>query len=440
MYKLKVRGGNPLRGTVPISGSKNAVLPILAATLLAEGPVTLRNVPMLSDVELMLDILDELGVATEVSGDVIHTEVVETHCSRASYELVSRMRASFCVLGPLVGRRKQAEVPLPGGCVIGQRPVGLHVKGLKALGADLSIAHGSILANAGDGLRGDSVYLGGPHGSSVTGTANVLMAAVLARGTTIIEQAACEPEVADLAKFLVAMGANIEGIGSPRLVIHGVEGLTGCEYSVIPDRVEAETYAIGAVLTRGDVTLDGVRAEDMSAVLEGLREAGATIERLEDERVRIIGPDHRPLPLDVSTHVYPGFPTDAQAQLMAMCAVADGISVITENIYPDRFMHVAELGRMGAQIRKAGNAAIIRGVERLSGAPVTASDLRAGAGLVLAGLAASGETEVFGVHHIDRGYEGLELKLQALGGDVERVEWQPRRRKGDRPLSRRVAA
>ena len=427
---IVVQGGRRLTGTVRASGAKNAVLPILAATLLADGPCEIHNVPDLSDVHLMLEILQELGVQTSFEQGVVRTLVVDETISTAPYELVNAMRASICVLGPLLAKRKRAKVAQPGGCVIGARPIDLHVKGLKALGADLQTVHG-FLEGSTDGLKGSLIFLGGPFGSTVTGTANVMMAAALAAGTTIVEQAACEPEVEDLANFLIAMGADIQGAGTPRVTVRGVPQLTGARHRVIPDRIEAETFMIAAAITAGDITVDDCRPDHMVAVTEVLREAGASVDVLAPTKVRVRGTRYVRA-VDVTTFAYPGYPTDAQAQIMALMAIADGISVVTDKIYPDRYMHMAEYNRMGAQIRKIGSTAVVQGVEFLSGAPVKATDLRASAGLILAGLVADGETQMHQVHHLDRGYDRMEHKLVQLGAEIRRERREPRRRASDR--------
>lgn len=419
MEKIIVEGGHPLKGAVEVRGSKNAALPILFSTLLTDQPCTIRNVPALRDVDTTLTILSELGMRSgrALDGSI---QISEESAERvtAPYNFVRQMRASICCLGPLLARRKMAKVSKPGGCVFGVRPVDLHLKGLAALGADIHVTHGYIEATAKE-LRGARVYLGGPFGSTVLGTANVLMAATLAKGTTVIEAAACEPEVADLANCLASMGARIEGIGTPRLVIHGVEELGGTDYRVIPDRIEAGTLLLAGAMTRGDVVVRGAVVDHLSAVLDLLVQVGLKISAEEDTvRVRTNGSFH---PVDVTTLPYPGFPTDLQAQIMALLSLADGISVVTEKIYPDRFIHVAELGRMGARIRKEGPIAIIDGVKKLSGAPVMASDLRASACLLLAGLVAAGTTEVHRVYHLDRGYERIEERLSALGAKIRRA-------------------
>lgn len=423
MDKFLIKGGQPLKGSVTVSGSKNAALPILAATILANGKSIIKGVPRLADVETMSQILRELGleVKRKPNGD-IEVEVKDESSSTARYELVKTMRASICVLGPLLAKRKNARVSLPGGCVIGVRPIDLHEKGLRALGAKMDYQHGYVIARA-KRLTGQEIYLGGAFGSSVTGTANILMAATLAEGKTVIENAACEPEVQDLAVFLTRMGAKIQGIGTPRLIIEGVESLQGTTHTVIPDRIEAGTFMVASAITGGQITIQNCRLEHLAAVVDKLKEIGMEIVKTSDTEYEVYR-TRKLKAMDISTLPYPGFPTDMQAQLMALLALADGISVITEKIYPDRFMHVAELSRMGARIRKEGSYAIIHGVKRLSGAPVMASDLRASAALVLAGLAAEDTTEVQRVYHIDRGYEKIEEKLRNLGADIKRVQQQ----------------
>ncbi len=420
MDRLSIEGGVPLMGEVEVSGAKNAVLPILAATLLADGPCEIGGVPDLKDVHTMLAILRGLGVDAERHADgSVTTEVRDESATRAPYELVKTMRASICVLGPLLGKRKRAEVSFPGGCVIGPRPIDLHVAGLEAIGARLELEGGYIV---GDGrrMKGAEVYLGGAFGPTVTGTANVLMAAVLAPGVTVIEHAACEPEVADLARFLVKMGARIDGIGSPSLTIEGVDSLRGASHRVIPDRIEAGTFMAAAAITHGDVVLKGAEPTHLTAATAALRRMGVVVERLAGRGLRVTCPD-RIQPTDLVTLPHPGFPTDLQAQFLAALSVADGNSFVTEKIYPERFMHVAELTRMRARIRKEGPTAIVEGVDHLSGAPVMASDLRASAALVVAGLAARGTTTVDRVYHIDRGYERIEDKLRGLGARITRV-------------------
>jgi len=420
--KLIVEGGRTLEGAIRISGAKNAALPLVVATLLSEGRCVLSNVPDLKDVRTLVEILGEVGLSVErrPSG-VMVTRVTSEDCSTARYELVTQMRASIYLLGPLLAKRGYAKVSLPGGCVIGLRPVDLHVKGLRALGADIRLEKGYIIARAPKGgrLRGGHVFLGGPMGSSVGATANTLMAASLADGKTVIEGAACEPEIGDLARFLNRMGATIEGIDTPRLVITGVPRLHGARASVMPDRIEAGTYMFAAAAAGGEIVLEDVRLEHLGAVVDRLTEMGVRV--VEDEpgivRVTRDGPLQ---PVKVTTLPYPGYPTDTQAQLVSAVTLASGISVVTEKIYPDRFMHLAELNRMGADIHKEGGSAIIRGVDRLCGTDVMASDLRAGAALVIAGLAAEGQTCVHRVYHIDRGYESIETKLSAVGASIRR--------------------
>jgi len=421
MDALVITGGRRLTGKVRASGSKNAALPIMAASILADEPLVLKGVPNLADIRTMGRLLSQLGVKVErkKGGTMVLKSPSRSRRNRAPYKIMKTMRAGICVLGPLLARRGKAEVSLPGGCAIGDRPVDLHLKGLRWLGGRIEIEHGYI-AGSCQRLRGTEMYLGGPFGSSVTGTANILMAATLAKGTTVIDCAACEPEVQDLARVLQKMGACIDGIGSPRLVIEGVDRLGGCEHRVIPDRIEAGTFLVAGAATRGDVTVEGARWNDLFALVHALNEMGAEVEH-EDGTIRATA-RRRLRSIDVTTLPFPGFPTDLQAQMMAALARADGISVVTEKIYPDRFMHVAELARMGAEIRKHSNAAVVHGTERLSGAPVMASDLRASAALVIAGLMASGQTRVSRVYHLDRGYDRLEQKLRSLGARIRRVK------------------
>ncbi len=418
MDKILVHGGHALNGSVRISGSKNSALPILAAALLTRELCVIHNVPDLSDIHYMLQILSHLGAHVErASGTVrIQAEKIKTE---APYEIVRKMRASVCVLGPLLGREKEAVVSLPGGCVIGDRPIDLHLKGFEALGAVSRIEHGNVRIFAGE-LRGATMNLRGKQGPTVLGTDNVMMAAVLAEGTTIIESAAAEPEVVDLANFLNKMGAKIEGAGTRRIVIQGVKELHGAEHSVIPDRIEAGTYLVAGAIMGSDVTLRRVEPAHLGSVIETVRESGYTIETTSDT-IRIKG-NAAPKPLTLTTEPFPGFPTDMQAQMCALLCATSGISVISETIFPQRFMHVSELKRMGADITLNGHTAIIKGVPMLSGAPVMASDLRASAALVLAGLRAEGTTEVNRVYHIDRGYESIDEKLNALGAKIERVK------------------
>jgi UDP-N-acetylglucosamine 1-carboxyvinyltransferase len=420
MDKLVINGGNRLKGTLEISGSKNAALPIMAAALLAEGPSTIRRVPDLADIRSMMELLSDLGVSVKRDADgVLQMNVQDEACSHAQYDRVRKMRASICVLGPLLAKRKYARVSMPGGCAIGSRPVDLHLRGLKALGAEIELEGGDIVARAKK-LIGTSIFLGGPFGSTVLGTANVMMAATLAKGRTVIESAACEPEVENLAEYLNAMGAQVHGAGTPRITIEGVDELHGVEHTVVPDRIEAGTYMIASALTNGEVTLRNVRLDHMLAVVDKLRDIGVMVEPVGDD-LAVVTSARRIEPTDVTTQPYPGFPTDLQAQIMALLCLADGNSAITDKVFPDRFMHVAELMRMGANIRKEGPTTIVTGVRKLIGAPVMASDLRASAALVLAGLVARGTTTVQRVYHIDRGYEAIETKLRALGADITRV-------------------
>lgn len=417
MYSLAIQGGRPLEGEVHVSGAKNAVLPILAATLLTREPCVIRRAPDLSDVAFMGRVLTSLGARVRTQGGEITVEAAHVK-GFGDYELVRRMRGSICILGPLLARLGHAEVSLPGGCVFGPRPIDLHLKGLRALGASVTVERGYVCARA-KRLQGTSVFLGGRAGPTVLGTANVMMAATLARGVTVIESAACEPEIVDLANFLNAMGAQITGAGSPAITITGVKELHGAAHVVIPDRIEAATFAIAAAATRGEVTLRGSRPEHYHAVLDKLRETGARVDCRADG-VRIRGA-RRYRPADLTTQPYAGFPTDAQAQMMVLLTQADGISLITERIYESRFMHVSELARLGADITLEGSTAVIKGPTALSGAPVMASDLRASAALVLAGLVAKGETRVKRIYHLDRGYEKLDEKLRRLGARVARI-------------------
>ncbi len=419
MDKFVIEGGAPLRGTVRVSGAKNSALPIMAASILADGAVTLKDVPRLLDVATLGKIMGEVGVRVERVADLIRIETLNPTLNDASYDMVRKMRGSICVLGPLLAKRGQARVALPGGCVIGVRPVDLHIKGLKALGATIDISHGDIIATARR-LKGADIYLGGSFGSTVLGTANVMSAAVLAEGRTVIEGAACEPEIEDLGNFLNAMGAEVRGHGSPRIEIEGVEALHGVEYRIIPDRIEAGTLMIAAAATRGNVRIENARLDHLRAVTDKLSDIGVEVTS-GGGAVHVTTNGHVGA-TDIVTLPYPGIPTDMQAQFMSLLAVADGISVVTEKVFPDRFMHVQELDRMGARIRKEGPSAIVVGVKELSGAPVMASDLRASAALVIAGMAASGLTEINRVYHIDRGYEEIEKKLNALGASIERVD------------------
>jgi UDP-N-acetylglucosamine 1-carboxyvinyltransferase len=421
MDKILIHGGHPLSGSIKISGSKNSALPILAATLLTKEPCILRRVPDLSDTHYMLQILMHLGAQVErASGTVsVSAEKIE---SIAPYEVVRKIRASVCVLGPLLGRCNEATVSLPGGCVIGDRPIDLHLKGFEALGAAVRVEGGNVKVFAPK-LVGAIVNLTGKFGPTVLGTDNVMMAAVLAEGITVIEGAATEPEVVDLANFLNKMGAKIEGAGTRRLIIEGVKELHGAEHDVIPDRIEAGTFLVAGAIAGKGVTIKRVVPEHVSAVTDALTACGYQIQLGENSIT--VSPNGTAQPLELATEPYPGFPTDMQAQMCALLSTTEGISVITENIFPQRYMHIAELKRMGAHMQLEGATAVIQGVERLFGAPVMASDLRASAALVLAGLKAEGETEVSRVYHIDRGYEHLDEKLSELGAHIERVKAEP---------------
>ena len=417
MDKLQIKGGVPLEGDVKISGSKNATLPILAGAILAAEPVTVGNVPHLKDVTTTIELLVRMGATVtidertriEVDGSTIKDTV-------APYELVKTMRASILVLGPLLARFGTADVSLPGGCAIGARPVNIHVAGLQAMGADITIENGFIRARAGR-LKGARLVL---DTVTVTGTENLMMAATLADGETVIENAAREPEVVDLANFLIAMGAKIQGAGTDKIVVQGVKKLHGTQYEVLPDRIEGGTYLLAGAITRGHVRIKNTRPDHLDAVLAKLSEAGAKVD-VGDNWVEVDMRGKRPRSVDVRTAPYPAFPTDMQAQFAALNTVADGVGTVIETIFENRFMHMLEMRRLGAEIRLEGNTAIIRGVERLTGAPVMATDLRASASLVLAGLVAEGRTDVERIYHIDRGYEAIEEKLAQLGAQIKRV-------------------
>ncbi len=417
MDKLSITGGTPLSGTVTISGAKNAALPILAGTLLAEEPVTVGNVPHLKDVTTMLSLLQMMGALVTVD-DRLGVEIDARNIDRrqAPYELVKTMRASILVLGPLVARFGEADVSLPGGCAIGARPVNLHVAGLQAMGADVVVEEGFIKARS-ERLKGAHIVF---DTVTVTGTENLLMAAVLADGETVLENAAREPEVTDLANFLIGMGADIGGVGSSTLVINGVERLGGTRYEVLPDRIETGTYLVAAAMTGGKVRAVNTAPDTLEAVLTKLAEAGAHIET-GDDWIELDMQGKRPAAIDIRTAPYPAFPTDMQAQFCAMNAVAEGVGTITETIFENRFQHVLEMQRMGADIQLEGHTAICTGVDTLTAAPVMATDLRASAGLVLAGLAADGDTVVDRIYHVDRGYERIEEKLRQLGASINRV-------------------
>jgi UDP-N-acetylglucosamine 1-carboxyvinyltransferase len=418
MDSLLIKGGVPLHGEVTISGAKNAVLPIMAATLLTSEPCVIHRVPDLSDVKFMGEILTSLGASASLKDGTFKVQARKIK-DVGDYDLIRKMRGSVCIMGPLLGRLRHATVSLPGGCIIGARPINLHLKGFEALGAKISVENGYVHARAKK-LAGADVFLGGRAGSTVLGTANVMMAAALAEGVTQIESAACEPEVVDLANFLNAMGARITGAGSPTITIIGVKTLHGAEHEVIPDRIEAATYALAAAATNGEVTLLGARADHLHAVLDKMRDAGVKVVR--NGAALTVSRNGRLKPVDITTLPYSGFPTDVQAQMMVLMTLTPGISIITERIFESRFMHVSELARLGADIEIEGPSAIVKGGKPLSGAPVMASDLRASAALVIAGLAARGSTQVNRVYHLDRGYENIDGKLRKLGARIERVE------------------
>ncbi|MBU0549035.1 MAG: UDP-N-acetylglucosamine 1-carboxyvinyltransferase [Candidatus Omnitrophica bacterium] len=417
MDKLVIKGGKRLKGEVAVSGSKNALLPIMAATLLTDEPCRIKGVPKLRDTMTMIKILRSLGKAVEFRDADILVKSTKRVSTVADYKLVSTMRASFCVLGPLLAKYKKCKVSLPGGCVIGLRPVDLHLKGIKALNARIDIEGGYVKVSAAR-LLGNHIYLGGSFGSSVLATANIMMAATFAQGVTEIESAACEPEIVDLARFLIKMGAKIKGYGTPLIQIKGLKHLHGAEHSIIPDRIEAGTFMIAALITRGEIKLKNVSWQHFGAVLDKLKEMGAGIYKKDKAiTIKFNGPLKSG---NITTLPYPGFPTDMQAQMMSLMSITQGVSIITEKVYPDRFMHIAELNRMGAHIQRQGPHAIISGVRQLSGADVMASDLRASASLILAGLAAEGRTSVSRIYHLERGYDKLDEKLIMLGADIHR--------------------
>ena len=417
MDRIRIRGGRPLDGAIPISGAKNAGLPLMAASLLTAETLQLNNLPRLVDIDTMAKLLEQHGVKIERPAGELTLTAADITDTTAPYDLVRRMRASILVLGPLLARAGEAKVSLPGGCAIGTRPVDLHLKALAQLGAEIELEEGYVHARAPKGLKGAQVVF--PF-VSVGATENLLMAASLANGETVLANAAREPEITDLARCLVAMGAEIEGIGSDTLTIRGVPRLHGAEHDVVADRIETGTYAMAAAITRGDLELQGARVDTIEAVLEKLDEAGVTVSET-GGGVRVACKNGALTGVDVMTEPFPGFPTDMQAQMMALMATADGAAMITETIFENRFMHVPELARMGANVNVHGASAMVRGVERLKGAPVMATDLRASVSLVLAGLAAEGETIVNRVYHLDRGYELLEQKLAACGAEIERV-------------------
>ena len=419
MEKLIVKGGNRLVGAVKTSGAKNAVLPIIAASILGTTPSHLDEVPMLEDVHTISEVLKCLGLAVECSPEknVLDIDSTEITSYEAPYELVRTMRASFLVMGPLLARIGKARISMPGGCAIGARPIDIHLKGFEALGVKIEQGHGYIEASAPEGLKGTSIYFDFP---SVGATENIMMAASLAEGTTILENVAEEPEIVDLANYLNKMGAKIRGAGTDTIRIEGVDKLHGADYTIIPDRIEAGTYMIAAAMTGGDVVVENVLPEHQKPLIAKLREAGAVVEE-DIDKVRVIGKN--PLKaVSIKTLPYPGFPTDMQAQMMAMMVIAEGRSKVTETVFENRFMHVVELNRMGAQISTEGRSAVIDGPCKLTGCDVRATDLRAGAAMILAGLVAEGTTRIGDLHHIDRGYENIVAKLKKLGADIERVD------------------
>jgi UDP-N-acetylglucosamine 1-carboxyvinyltransferase len=416
MEKMIIQGGNRLVGEISISGAKNAALPLFAASLLVDGWVTLHNVPALADIRTISRLLRQMGVKTEGDSGTVRLNAAGVHSFEAPYNLVKTMRASVLVLGPLAAKWKRARVSLPGGCAIGARPINLHLKGLEALGARVELQHGYVEAQA-DRLKGAEIYF---DISTVTGTENLMMAAALAEGRTVLKNAAREPEVVELANALIQMGAKIQGAGEPVMIIDGVEELRPIEYTITPDRIEAGTFMVAAGMTQGNVKLLNCNLSHMEAITAKLKEAGLEIFP-EGEGIKVIGPVNIK-PVDVKTLPYPGFPTDMQAQIMALMCLANGLSVITETVFENRFMHVSELKRMGADIRVEGSNAIVRGLAHLTGAPVMATDLRASASLVLAGLAAEGTTEVSRIYHLNRGYEKLDLKLNKLGAKIKRAQ------------------
>jgi UDP-N-acetylglucosamine 1-carboxyvinyltransferase len=415
--KLVIHGGNPLQGTVRVSGAKNAVLPIIVASMLATTESTLLEIPKLDDVHTVCEVIGSLGVNIDATTDgTLVIDAANIHSYSAPYDLVRRMRASFLVMGPLLARLRHAKISLPGGCSIGARPIDLHLKAFEAMGAVVDLENGNIEARVPDGLKGAQIYLDFP---SVGATENILMAASLAEGRTVIENAAEEPEIVDLATYLNSMGANIRGAGTNVIRIEGVKELKGATHSVIPDRIEAGTFMVAAAMTEGNVYVENALSEHLKPLIAKLKEVGAVVEE-DIDGIRVIG--KKPLrPADIKTLPYPGFPTDMQAQFMALTTICGGTSVVTETVFENRFMHVEEFKRMGAKIRIEGRSAIVEGVPALEGCPVNATDLRAGAALVLAGLVANGTTEIGYLHHIDRGYDNLVLKMQRLGADIVRV-------------------
>lgn len=417
MEKLIIRGGNRLSGTVKVSGAKNAVLPVIAATLLGTSPSTLEEIPDLEDVRTIAEVLTHLGAAVKIEPGAFYVDSTTIATCEAPYELVRKMRASFLVMGPLLAREGCAKISLPGGCAIGTRPIDLHLKGFEALGAEIVMGHGFIEAKAPNGLKGARIYLDFP---SVGATENIMMAASMAKGRTIIENPAEEPEIVDLANMLNHMGANIRGAGTKMIRIEGVSELKGACHCVIPDRIEAGTYMVAAAITGGDVYVENALIEHLKPVIAKLKEAGVTIE--EDVNGVRVCSNGSIRSVDIKTLPYPGFPTDMQAQFMALMTVAQGTSIVTETVFENRFMHVDELKRMGASIKIDGRSAVVEGVRALTGCPVKATDLRAGAALVLAGLVAEGQTEIGYIHHIDRGYDNLVEKFRSIGANIERID------------------
>jgi UDP-N-acetylglucosamine 1-carboxyvinyltransferase len=439
VHQFVISGGNRLCGSLSVKGSKNAALPLMAAALLTDQPVHLTDVADLADIDNMRRLLLELGCKVDFTppdnaaspGGTMFIHPEDESQSHARYDVVRTMRASICVLGPMLARRGFARVSMPGGCAIGDRPVDLHLRGLEALGAEVSLHQGDIVARVPGGkggrLKGNRVFLGGPFGSTVLGTANVMSAATLADGQTVIECAACEPEIVDVARMLNSMGAQIRGAGSPRIIIDGVESLSGIEHRVIPDRIEAGTYMCAAAITNGDITLENCPVDALMAAIDTLGKIGVNVAVTDNKKDPMrctarITCSRLLRPVEITTQPHPGFPTDLQAQFMALLTLADGNSMITERIYPERFMHVPELSRMGAKIMRQSATAVVTGVRKLIGAPVMASDLRASAALVLAGLAAEGVTVIHRVYHLDRGYEQMETRLRSLGAEIQRVE------------------
>jgi UDP-N-acetylglucosamine 1-carboxyvinyltransferase len=418
LEKIIVRGGNRLKGRVKIHGAKNAVLPIIAASILpARGTNIIQDIPMLEDVKTITELLASLGITTELQSESITINAEQVEVTEAPYDLVRKMRASFLVMGPLLARKKHGRIPLPGGCAIGSRPIDQHLKGLEAMGAEFEIEQGAIEGRVPDRLRGARIYL---DVASVGATENIMMAAALAEGRTIIENAACEPEIVDLANFINAMGGKVRGAGTDTIRIDGVDFLHGTEYTVIPDRIEAGTYMVAGAITRGEVFVEGAISDHLNPLIAKMREMGVHV--LEGENGIHVRAESPLKPVDVKTLPYPGFPTDMQSQMMALLLTADGNSMLTETVFENRFMHVEEMKRMGAKMKIDGRSVLIEGGHPLSGAQVKATDLRAGAALVLAGLVAQGETEVTELHHIDRGYMGLVEKLAGLGADIMRVK------------------